>query len=54
MTLVRPIEKSIGKYSIHGLWLKWRGSEQGWSFWGSDDEWHHLGEMCPKKIQKGV
>jgi len=39
--------------NIRGLWLKWRGSAQGWSFWGLGRWVASFGGMYPK-TQKGA
>jgi len=40
---------------IHALWLKWRGSAKGLSFYGKDDEWHVWGNVPqPPPLQRGV
>ena len=39
---------------IRCLWLKWRGSAQGWPFWGLGRWVTSFGENVPQKPHKGA
>ena len=49
-----PTPSSNCADDIHALWLKWRGSAQGWSFLGLGRWVTLLGGMCPKTHQAKV
>ena len=50
----RPTPSWNRSTDFRGLWLKWRGSAQGWSFWGTGRWVTSFGGNVPQNPTKGA